>query len=90
MSCPLLKLLLSWMKSSAAAGDSRHVYSLSPLAASDQVQGLGYSGSKVETDVVALQLETSAATLELAMDSVALELGTDAAGLELEMNTPAL
>jgi hypothetical protein len=72
---------LSWTRSSTAAGDSCHVHSLSPLPASDQVQGSGYSKSEVETDVTALQLETFMA---------ALELETDVAGFELETNVPTL
>jgi hypothetical protein len=81
---------LSWTESSAATGDSCHVHSSSPLPASDQVQGLGYSESEVETDTATLQLETSAVTLELETDAADLELETDAAGLELEMNAPTL
>jgi hypothetical protein len=42
------------MKSSATMGDSCHVHSLSSLPASDQVHGMGYSESEVETDVAAL------------------------------------
>jgi hypothetical protein len=81
---------LSWREPSIAAGDSCHIDSLSPLHASNQVQGLGYSESEVETDAAALQLETSTTALELETDAVALELETDAAGLELETNAPAL
>jgi hypothetical protein len=71
------------MTSSAAAGDSYHIHSSSPLAASDQVQGAGYSESKVETNATDLELETSMANLELEMDATALELEIDVAGLEL-------
>jgi hypothetical protein len=69
-------------------GDSCHVYSSLPLPASDQVQGVGYSESKVETDMTALQLETSVADLELETDTTALELEIDATGLELETDVP--
>jgi hypothetical protein len=69
-------------------GDSYHIHSLSPLPASDQVQGAGYSESEVETDTAALQLETSTDDLELETNVTALELETDAAGLELEIDVP--
>jgi uridylate kinase len=82
--------LLSWTTSSATAADSCHVYSLSPLVGSDQVQGVWYSEPKVETDVAALELETLTATLELETSAAALELEMDTAALELEMNTTAL
>jgi hypothetical protein len=84
------------MKSSAVAGDSYHVHSSSPLPVFDQVQGMDYSESEVETDAAVLQLETFAAALELEMDAAtlelepnvaALELETDAATLDLEMET---
>jgi hypothetical protein len=78
------------MKSSAAAGDSSHIHLSSPLPAFDQVQGLGYVESEVETDATALQLESSMASLELVTSVAGLELETDAAGLELEMNATAL
>jgi hypothetical protein len=58
------------------------------LPASDQVQGVGYSGSEVETYTASLQLETSAAGLKLEMDTTALELDTDTTGLELEIDVP--
>jgi hypothetical protein len=69
-------------------GDSYHIHSSSPLPASDQVQGAGYSESEVETDTAALQLETSTDDLELETNITALELETDAAGLELEIDVP--
>jgi hypothetical protein len=78
------------MKSSAAAGDSCHLHSSSPLHAYDQVQGTGYSKSEVETDMAVLQLETSATALKLETSVAALELETDATGLKLEMNAAAL
>jgi hypothetical protein len=52
------------------------------------MQGAGYFESEVQTDVTALQLETSAADLELEMDAPALELEADTAGLELETYVP--
>jgi hypothetical protein len=61
VSCPLFP----WTTSSAAVADSCHIHSLSPLATSDQVQGVGYSESEVETDATNLELETDAATLKL-------------------------
>jgi hypothetical protein len=82
--------LLPWTTSSAAAGDSCHVHSSSPLPVSDQVQGVGYSESEVETNMTALQLETFVATLELETDTVDLELETDTADLELETDAVAL
>jgi hypothetical protein len=84
--------LLSWMKSSAAAGDSCHVHSSSLLPASDQLQGMGYSESEVETDTSALQLETSMTALELETDAAALELETSVTALELQtsVTTPEL
>jgi hypothetical protein len=81
---------LYWTKSSVVADDSCHVHSLLPLIASNQVQGLGYSESEVETDVATLQLETYAASLELDTDAAALELEPNAAGLELETDIVAL
>jgi hypothetical protein len=42
------------------------------LPAADQVQGIGYFESEVETDMAVLQLETFAAALELEMDVAAL------------------
>jgi hypothetical protein len=80
--------LLSWRTSSVAGSDSCHIHSSSPLPTSDQVQGAGYSKSKVETDMAALQLETSVADLKLQMDATALELEADMAGLELEIDVP--
>jgi hypothetical protein len=53
------------MTSSIIAGDSCHVHSSSPFASSDQVQGVGYSESEVETDASALKLETDATDVEL-------------------------
>jgi hypothetical protein len=75
---------LPWRTSSAAAGDSCHVHSLSPLPTSDQVHGAGYSESRVETDTAALKLETSATDLELEIDATALELEADTSSFELE------
>jgi hypothetical protein len=69
-------------------GASYHVHSLLPLPASDQLQGVGYLKSEVETDTAALQLETSVANLELEMDATALELEADATDLELETEVP--
>jgi hypothetical protein len=69
-------------------GHSCHVHSSSPLPAFDQVQGAGYSVSKLETEVAALQFETSAADLELEMDTTALELEADTIGLELKIDVP--
>jgi hypothetical protein len=66
------------MTSSAAAADSCHIHSSSPLVVSDQVRGVGYSKSEVETDVADLELET---------DVTALELEIDATLLDLEMET---
>jgi hypothetical protein len=86
IACPLL----SWMKSSAAVGDSCHVHSSSPLPASDQVQRSGYSKSEVETDVTALELETDAVGLKLETSTAGLELETSATDLELEMYTTGL
>jgi hypothetical protein len=62
------------MTSSAAVVDSCHVHSSWPLAAADQVQGEGYSKSKVETDVADLELETNVAALELETDATVLNL----------------
>jgi hypothetical protein len=53
-------------------GDSCHVHSSSPLPVSNQVQGMGYSKSEVETGMVVLQLETSAAAFELETSAAAL------------------
>jgi hypothetical protein len=83
VSCPLFP----WTTSSAAAADSCHVHSLSPLAVTDQVQGAGYSKSEVETDIADLQLETDVATLELETDTTTLKLETDTVVLDLEMKT---
>jgi hypothetical protein len=74
VACPLLP----WTISSAAAVDSCHVHSSSPLATSDHVQGAGYSEFEVETDVAALKLET---------DAAALELETEVGALKFEMET---
>jgi hypothetical protein len=86
VACPLL----SWTKSSTVVGDSCHVHSLSLLSASVQVQGSGYSESKVETDAAALQLEISVTALELETDVAGLELETSAAGLKLETDATGL
>jgi hypothetical protein len=69
------------MKSFVAVSDSCHIHSSSPLPVSDQVHGLGYSESKVETDAAALELE---------MNAAALELETDTTALDLEMETDVL
>jgi hypothetical protein len=61
VACPLL----SWMTSFAAMVDSCHIHFLSPLAASDPVQGAKYSESEVETSAAMLELETFVAPLEL-------------------------
>jgi hypothetical protein len=63
---------------------------LSPLPASNQVQGEGYSESEVEIDAASLQLETSAAAIQLEADAGGLELETDAAApdLETEIDVP--
>jgi hypothetical protein len=45
--------------------------------ASDQVQGVGYSKSEVETDTAALELETDTAALKLETDTTALEWETE-------------
>jgi hypothetical protein len=68
--------------------DSYHVHSSSPLHASDQLQGAGYSESEVETNRATLQLETSMADPKLEMDATALELEADVTGLELETDVP--
>jgi hypothetical protein len=81
--CPLL----SWTTSFAAVVDSCHVFSSSPLVVSNQVQGAGYSESKVETDAGALELDTDTTALELETDATALELEKDATALDLEMET---
>jgi hypothetical protein len=44
----------------------------------------------VETDTTALQLETSAAALELKIDATTLELEPSAAALELKIDAVAL
>jgi hypothetical protein len=62
------------MKSFAAVSDSCHVHFSSPLPVSDQVHGLGYSESEVETNAAALELEMNVATLELETDTTALDL----------------
>jgi hypothetical protein len=80
--------LLPWRTSSAAEGGSYHAHYLPPFPTSDQLQGAGYSESKVETDATALQLEISVANLELEMDTTALELEAEAASLELETEVP--
>jgi hypothetical protein len=79
-SCPLFP----WTTSSAAAVDSCHIHSSSPLAISDQVQGVGYSESEVETDATDLKLEIDAAALELEMDIAGLELERDIIVLDFE------
>jgi hypothetical protein len=53
----------------------------------DQVQGAGYSKSKVETNAADLELETDAAALELETDAAALELETNAVVFNLETET---
>jgi hypothetical protein len=63
------------------------IHSLLPLATSDQVQGVRYSKSEVETDMSTLELETDAATLKLETDAGDLKLETDAYALDLEMET---
>jgi hypothetical protein len=80
VACPLL----SWTTTSAAAVDSYHIHSSSPLAVSKQVQGTEYSESEVETDAAALKLETDAAALKLETDTAALELETNTSALDLE------
>jgi hypothetical protein len=82
--------LLSWTKSSTTVGNSCHVHSSSQLPMSDQVQGTGYSESKVETDAAALQLETSVTAIELETGTGALELETSVTALELETFMTAL
>jgi hypothetical protein len=78
---------LSWT-SSASTVDSCHVHSSSPLAVSDQLQGVGYSESEVETDDAStLELETDATPLELETNAAPLELEMDVAPLELETET---
>jgi hypothetical protein len=51
----------------------------------DQVQGVGYSEFKVDTDVADLKLETDTAALKLETDVTALQLETGATILDLEM-----
>jgi hypothetical protein len=75
------------MTYSAAVVDSCHVHSLSSLAASDQVQGVGYFESEVETDVADLKLKTDVAALELETDTTTLKLETYIVVLDLEMET---
>jgi hypothetical protein len=75
------------MTSSTAVAGSCHVHSSSPLAASDHMQGPGYSESEVETDTTALELETTMAALELEMNATALELETDTTALDLKTET---
>jgi hypothetical protein len=58
------------------------------LVASNQVQGAGYSESKVEANAGALQLETFAADLKLEADATALELEVDTAGLKFKTDMP--
>jgi hypothetical protein len=67
--------------------DSCHVHFSSPLAMADQVQGVRYSESEVETDATDLELETDVASHEMEMDAATPELETDAAVLDLEMET---
>jgi hypothetical protein len=69
------------MISSAAMGDSCHIYSLSPLPVADLVLGAGYSKCEVKTDAVTPQVEISAATLELKTDVADLKLETSVASL---------
>jgi hypothetical protein len=83
VSCPLFP----WTTSSATTADSCHVHSSSPLAASDHVQGAGYSKSKVEIDAANLKLDTDAAALELETDATTLKLETYITILDLEMET---
>jgi hypothetical protein len=78
------------MTSSAAMTDSCHVHSLSPLSASDQVQGAGYSEFEVKTDASTLKLEASTTALELEMDVTTLELEMNVSALKLETDTTAL
>jgi hypothetical protein len=52
---------------------------------SNQVQGVGYFKSKVETSMTVLELETSVAALQLEMDAAPIELETGMDPLELEM-----
>jgi hypothetical protein len=77
VSCPLFPSTTSF----AAASDSWHVHSSSPLPAADQVSGAGYSECEVETDTTTLQVETSATALELEMNAADLELETSVASL---------
>jgi hypothetical protein len=86
VTCPLLP----WTTSSAAAVDSCHVHSSSPLTTSNQVQGARYFESEVETGADAFELETNVASLKLETDAAALELEMDAGALELETDTTAL
>jgi hypothetical protein len=75
------------MTSSVAATDSCHVHFSLPLVVADQVQGVRYSESEVETDTTDPKLETDVASHEMEMDAAAPELETDAAVLDLEMET---
>jgi ABC-type sulfate transport system substrate-binding protein len=70
--------------------DSCHISSSSLLAASDQVQGVGYFKSEVETDAAALKLEIDVVALEMETDTAALELKTNAAPLDWETNVANL
>jgi hypothetical protein len=72
------------MTSFAVATDSCHVHSSSPLTTTDQMHGVGYSESEMETDATDLELETDTIALKLETDVIALELETDATALELE------
>jgi hypothetical protein len=54
-------------------------------AMSDQVQGVGYSESVVETNTFALELETDVIALELETDASTLELKADTIALKLEI-----
>jgi hypothetical protein len=58
-------------------GDSCHIHFSLLLPASDQVQGAGYSESKVKTDATALELEMNAGALKLEIDAAALDLEMD-------------
>jgi hypothetical protein len=79
--------LFPWTTSSAVVTDSCHVHSSSPLAASDLVQGVGYSEFEVKTDMADLKLETDSAALELETDIGTLKLETNTTILDLEMAT---
>jgi hypothetical protein len=86
VACPLLP----WTTSFIVAVDSCYVHYSLPFVTSDQVQGVGYFKSKVQTDVAALELETGVAAIKLETDVAALKLETDATALKLETDTFAL